>query len=102
MDITPKPQATLGLAMILGGGDFREDGPGAKNLQACLESMRPVAFDQIVLVDTGINEAARAVIDAESQWRESKQLAAIEVHPFQWCDNFAAARITRILGAKTL
>mgnify|MGYP000981837050 CR=1 FL=1 len=50
-------------------------------LPACLKSIREIA-EQIVVVDTG--SADRSV--------EIAQAAGAEVHHFEWCDDFSAAR----------
>uniref|UniRef100_A0A6M3IYV5 Putative glycosyltransferase n=1 Tax=viral metagenome TaxID=1070528 RepID=A0A6M3IYV5_9ZZZZ len=85
-------QPTIALAMIIGGSPYREGGNGVEALKACLESARPVAFDQIVLVDTGVNDAALEVITAESEARIALGLTPIETPKFDWIGNFAAAR----------
>ncbi len=83
---------TIGVSMILGGNAFKEEGAGHSDLSNCLESLRPIAAEQIVIVDTGINTEAHRVISDESAFRKKNELPSIEVHSFKWIDHFAAAR----------
>ncbi len=50
-------------------------------LKECLESIRDVA-DQIVVVDTGSTDGSCDIARAYNA----------EIYPFEWCDDFAAAR----------
>jgi glycosyltransferase involved in cell wall biosynthesis len=85
-------QPTLCVSMILGGNTFKEDGDGAVTLAQCLESLIAIKADQFVVVDTGINDDARAAIDSHNAVRKEGGLPFIEVYPFEWIDHFAAAR----------
>jgi tetratricopeptide (TPR) repeat protein len=58
-------------------------------LPACLDSIRPVA-EQVVVVDTGSTD--RTV--------EIARAAGAEVHSFAWCDDFAAARNAALAHAR--
>ena len=84
------------LARLRDGGAAFEGCPGARrpgislcmivkneedNLGRCLESAAP-AFDQIVVVDTGSSDSTREIAAAHGA----------EIHHFEWCDDFAAAR----------
>ncbi len=100
-NIVPHPP-TLGLSMIIGGRAFAIGGHGATDLKLCLESIRDVKTDQIVIVDTGVvDPAALQVIEAESAFRQSEGLQAIEVYPFAWINDFAAARNHSLSFIKT-
>ena len=50
-------------------------------LGQCLESVKPIA-NQIVVVDTGSSDQTEAIAKSHGA----------EVHHFEWCDDFAAAR----------
>ncbi|RZB34876.1 MAG: hypothetical protein SRB1_00644 [Desulfobacteraceae bacterium Eth-SRB1] len=52
-----------------------------KNLEPCIESVRPV-IDEIIVVDTGSADDTRKI---------TEKLVA-KVFEFSWCDDFAAAR----------
>ncbi len=58
-------------------------------LQGCLESIRDVA-DQIVVVDTGSTDGSCDIARAYNA----------EIHHFEWCDDFAAARNASIEHAR--
>ena len=73
--MTRKATATIGLAMIV-----KDD--VADELRACLKTIAPFV-DQIVLVDTGPKRNSASVVGPEFR---------VEVHEFDWCDDFAKAR----------
>lgn len=52
-----------------------------KHIAACIESVRPVC-DEIVVVDTGSTDATVAIAER----------FGAKVSPFEWCDDFSAAR----------
>ncbi|MAE69465.1 MAG: hypothetical protein CME06_03230 [Gemmatimonadetes bacterium] len=60
-----------------------------ENLGRCLESARE-AFDQIVVVDTGSTDRT---VEIAGEY-------GAEVHHFEWCDDFAAARNRSLSFAK--
>ena len=77
--------------LILGGQDFKTD-LGASLLRGLLESLRPARFDQIIVIDSGIDNASRALLRSESTLRRKQGLPKVEVYPFKWVNDFAAAR----------
>ena len=92
---------TLAFSLILGGDAFKPQGIGPSLLTDCLQSLRSAKAEQIVIVDTGIGAEAELVIAQESAQRQTEHLAPIEVYPFQWIDDFAAARNEALRYIKT-
>lgn len=82
---------TLGMHLIAGGKDFESD-VGVKFLTGLLTSLRPAKFDQFIVIDSGIDPASRQLLKRESALRKRAKLPAIEVYPFTWVNDFAAAR----------
>src|SRR3990167_10214562 len=99
-DILPQ-KPTLALCLILGGSAFRSGSDGAAVFANCLSSLASVAFDQIVIVDTGINEDAKLIIGQASRERMQSGLSEIEVYRFRWRDDFAAARNAALSHVQT-
>ena len=75
------PTPTIALTMIVGGSDFADGNPGPQRLRACIQSVRD-HVDQVIIVDTGTNGSAQEI---------GEELDC-EVYPFDWVDDFSAAR----------
>jgi len=56
-------------------------------LPGCLESVRGLV-DEVVIVDTGSTDRTREIAEQQAP-RVARYVTCV---PFEWCDDFAAAR----------